>query len=76
MLSVMLTDTLTWNLHVDTLCKVSNMLGTIRRAGNCVNANVRHGLFDAFVKPRMLYCLPVWGNYCEMSSKKLDRTLL
>ena len=52
------------------------MLGAIRRAGNSANANVRHRLLDAFVKPRMFYCLPVWGNCCEMSSNKLDRTLL
>ena len=75
LLRVMLTDTLAWNLHVDTLCKkVSSMLGVIKRAGNCANVNLWHRLFDAFVKPRMLYCLPVWGNSCEMSSNKLDRT--
>ena len=73
----MLTDTLMWKLRVDTLSKkVSSMVGAIRRGGNSANVNVQRRLFDAFVKPRMLYCQPVWGNCCEMWSNKLNRTLL
>ena len=76
LLGVQHTDTLSWNAHISTVCKKVNcMLGAIRRAGRCANANVRHRLFFVFVMPRLLYCLPVWGNCNETSSHMVNNTL-
>ena len=76
LLGVQHTDTSSWNAHISTVCKKINcMLGAIRRAGRCANANVRHRLFSVFVMPRLLYCLPVWGNCNETSSHMVNNTL-
>ena len=76
LLGVQHTDTLSWNAHISTVCKKVNcMLGAIRRADRCANANVRHRLFSVFVMPRLLYCLPVWENCDETSSHMVTNTL-
>ena len=73
LLGVQLTDNLGWNYHIDMTCK--KMLGSIRRASNIASANVRHRLIAAYIMPRMLYCLPIWGNCSSLSANRLNRTL-
>ena len=76
LLGVQLTDNLGWNYHIDMTCKkICNMLGAIRHANNIANANVRHCLIAAYIMPRMLYCLPIWGNYSSLSANRLNRAL-
>ena len=77
LLGVQHTDTLSWIAHISTVCKKVNcMLGAIRRADRCANANVRQRLFSVFAMPRLLYCLPVWGNCNETSSHMVNNTLM
>ena len=45
------------------------------KAGNVANVTVRHRLFEAFVKPKLLFCLPVWGDGSQGSITKLCKTL-
>ena len=76
LLGVQLTDNLCWNYLIDMTCKkICNMLGAIRRASNIANANVRPCFVAAYVMPRMLCCLPIWGNCSSLSANRLNRAL-
>ena len=57
------------------MTKVNSMLGTIRRATNVANSNGLLQLFQTFVKPIILYCLPVWGNCDETSMNSIDKVI-
>ena len=51
------------------------MLDAIRRTTNVANSNVRLRLFQTFVKPIILYCLPLWGNCDEPSMNHIDKVI-
>ena len=76
-LGVTITSNLSWTVHADKVCaKVNGRLAVLRRCGRHLNANTCLRLFNAFVKPVLLFCLPVWGNYSARRVTALDKTLL
>ena len=42
--------------------KISGRLAVFRRFSGCMNTNIRRQVFKGFVKLRLTYCLPVWGQ--------------
>ena len=76
-LGVTITSDLSWTAHADKVCaKVNGCLAVLRRCGCHQNANTRLWLFNAFVKPVLLYCLPKWGNCSARRVTALDKALL
>ena len=45
---------------------MNGRLGVLKRFGQLINYKTRKQLFNAFIKPVLTYCMPVWGN-CPVS---------
>ena len=76
LLGVLISDNLSWNQHVSSVCiKINSMLGAIRRAGSVANANTRHRMFQTYVMPKFQYCLAICGNCSKTASLKLGHIL-
>ncbi len=45
------------------------------RFGGSLNTNTRRQIFNGFVKPHLLYCLPVWGNTPLTCQRHFDKLL-
>ena len=76
-LGVKLTDNLSWDTQVKHVQSVVNsMIGVLRRFSASLNTDARLKIFNAFILPRITYCLPVWGNGSVTATSKLDRCLL
>ncbi len=76
LLGVIIADDLSWSLQANKVrAKVNGRLGVLRRFGRVLNTKTRLQLYNAFVKPHLMYCLPVWGN-CRVSNQHdFDRAL-
>ena len=77
MLGVQHTDTLSWNAHISTVCKKVNCMLSAKRWAQ-VDVPMLMCFIDCFlcfVVPRLLYCLPVWGNCNETSLHMVNNTL-
>ena len=75
-LGVVLTNDLSWCAHASYIQgKLSSRLGVLRRLSQSLNFRTRLQLFNAFVKPVFLYCLPVWGN-CSVACQRVFGRLL
>ena len=67
---------LSWKSQSTAIARIVNcMLDAIRRATNIANSNVRFRLFQAFVKPIILFCLLAWGNCYEPSINNIDKVI-
>ena len=77
LLGVIFTFDLNWTAHADNTRKsINKMVGVINRLGNALNTNTRQRILQAFVMPKLTYCLPVWGRLCSKSNTAMDHTLL
>ena len=77
LLSVTITSDLSWSSHSRLIrAKISHRLGAIRRFGRCLNAKTRLLAYNAFVRPHLSYCLPVWGNTNAVAARELDNVLI
>ena len=75
-LGVVLTNDLSRCAHASYIQgKLSGRLGALRRLSPSLNFRTRLQLFNAFVKPVFLYCLPVWGNCSVACQHVFDRLL-
>ena len=75
-LGVVLTNDLSWFAHASYIQgKLSGRLEALRRLSPSLNFRTRLQLFNAFVKPVFLYCLPVWGNCSVARQHFFDRLL-
>ena len=76
-LGVSLTDNFSWDTQVKHVQSVVNStIGVLRRFSSSLNTDARLKIFNAFILPRITYCLPVWGNGSATATSKLDRCLL
>ena len=76
LMGVLISDSLSWNQHVSSVCiKINSMLSAIRRAGSVTNANTRHHMFQTYVMPKFKCCLSIWGNCSKTASLNLDHIL-
>jgi hypothetical protein len=75
-LGVFINDTLNWQSHTRRVrSRINGMINALRRAGSCLNADTRCKVFNAFVKPHILFSATVWGNGSASEAKKMDTTL-
>ena len=51
-------------------------MAAIARFGRCVNVNNRLLAYNAFLRPHLIYCLPVWGNITVTVINDISRTLI
>ena len=77
-LGVTITSTLNWSVHADQVrTKISRMSGVLQRFGCTLDSHTRLRIFNAFILPHVLYCLPVWGNlptsHCDLFNRSLLR---
>ena len=76
LLGVIISDDLSWTCQSRRVrAKVTSRMAAIKRFGRCLNVNTRLIAYNAFIKPHLDYCLPVWGNTCTSVASELDRTL-
>jgi ribonuclease P/MRP protein subunit RPP40 len=75
-LGVDICSDLTWTRQVQKTCgKISGRLAVLRRLGNSMNTNTRQQVFSGFVKSRLNYCLPVWGNTSTACQNQINGLL-
>jgi hypothetical protein len=55
---------------------MSRMTGVLNRFGATLNCDSRKRILNAFVMPKMLFCLPVWCHINKSTEKAMDRMLL
>jgi hypothetical protein len=76
-LGVDISHDLSWTRQALKTCgKISGRLAVLRRLGGSMNVNARRQVFNGFVKSRMTYCLPVWGNTSVSSQHLFDKLLI
>ena len=56
--------------------KVISMVGVLNRFGSTLNCDTRSKVFCVFVKPHLLFALPVWGNADTGNITAMGRTIL
>ena len=62
-LCVIFSSVLSWRLHANKVrAKVVSRQGVMRRFGRALDVHTRLRLYNAFIKPCFMFCLPVWGN--------------
>jgi hypothetical protein len=54
---------------------VSKMIGVINRFGASLNSDARYHILNAFVIPKLTYCLPVWAHIDKTFTKAMDHML-
>lgn len=75
-LGVDISSDLSWSRHAQKVRgKLSGRLAVLRRLGGSLNTNTRRQIFNGFVKPHLLYCLPVWGNTPLTCQRHFDKLL-
>ena len=70
-LGVIFSSVLSWQLHVYKVRdKVVSRQGVIRCFGQALDIRTRLRLYNGFIKPYFMFCVPVWGNvYCGIVSQ-------
>ena len=73
-LGVIITSNLSWAMQADKVrSKMNGHLGVLRCFGQLLNYRSRLQLFNAFIKPVLTYCLPVWGNCPVLCQRAMDK---
>ena len=75
-LGFIITNDLSWTAQASKVqATISGRLSVLHHLGPALNFRTCLQLYNAFIKSRLLYCLPVWGN-CPMTCQHaIDRTL-
>ena len=55
--------------------KISGPLTVLCRLNGCINTSTRRQVFNCFVKSRIMYCLPVWGQTALVYHNQSDNLL-
>ena len=72
-LGVTLTKNLTWNSHIDNVCKKANKtLGFLRRNLKIGSQKVKDMAYKTFVRPILEYACTVWDPYTQEQIDKLE----
>ena len=53
---------LSWSKHIEHICKVSPLLGLLRRIRNFVNVDTLNKIYKALVQPHLYYGCIVWDG--------------
>ena len=72
-LGVHITQTLSWNHHIDKTTKKGNStIGFLRRNLKVRNEEVKAMAYKTLVRPTLEYCASVWSPYTKTQIKKLE----
>ena len=72
-----ISDDLSWNSQSHKVrAKISLCMAAVCHFGRSLNFNTRFVAFNAFIRPHLDYCLPVWGNSSLSITKYMDKVLL
>ena len=75
-LGVTLSSDLSWRDHTRAVCsKLSRILGFLRRFGGSLETKTRSHVYEAYIKPDLDYCLPVWGNHSTAQATAVNKLL-
>ena len=72
-LGVMISDTLSWNAHVDTVTKKANNTTAFlhRNLSNCPQ-HTKDTCYKTFVRPQLEYAATVWDPHMDINIAKLE----
>ena len=72
-LGVIITETLTWDNHINTVCnKVSKGIGIICKIRHLIPRSILVNLYFTLVHPYFQYCNIVWTSNTSLSLYKLS----
>ena len=73
-LGVFLDFNLSWNIHIDKLCKkIRSGIGALKRIRPFVPYCTLLSIYKSLLQPHFDYCSDVWGNYSKTLSSKLQK---
>ena len=73
-LGVFIDENLSWNTHIETVCKkISSTLGLIKRISDFVPFYTLLNIFNGLVKPQFDYCSLVWDCCSTGLAEKLQK---
>ena len=74
LLGVHIDSSLSWNMHVDSLCKkISQRLGIFRRIRHHLTFKARLAFCQCLILSLMDYCCVVWGNTSQQNLDRIHR---
>ena len=75
-LGVLISDTLSWNAHVDTVTKKANNTTAFlhRNLSNCPQ-HIKDNCYKTFVRPQLEYAATVWDPHTDINIAKLEGAL-
>lgn len=74
-LGLILDKSLSWNAHLDKIkTKLSSLLGSLRNIVRCIPHRLRHTIYNALVKPHLLYLVEIWGSAAKTKLANLQVT--
>ncbi len=72
-LGIDISNTLSWNTHIDKIVKKANSkLGFIRRNLRGVPQSIKACAYTSLVRPHLEYCGSVWDPYTQRNIKRLE----
>ena len=72
-LGLILDSNLTWNPYLQHIKnKLSSLVGSLHKIVRCIPKKVRLLIYNALVKPHLLYLIEVWGNASKTSVKSIQ----
>ena len=75
--SITFTSSLDWTIHANSVrSEFSTLTGVLQRFCCSLDSLTRQKIFRAFIMPKILYCLPVWGNMPLTHCTAFDNSLL
>ena len=73
-LGVHIDQNLSWNVHVEKLCKkIASGVGALKRARSFVPYETLRSVYMSLVQPHFDYCDSVWGNCTKALANKLQK---
>ena len=76
-LGVTFNSALNWSAHsYNVRTKISRMVGMLQRFGCTLDGLTRKRIFQAFILPHVIFCLPIWGTVELTQQRQIDICLL
>ena len=73
-LCVHIDQTLSWNIHVENLCKkIASGVGALKRVRSFIPHETLRSIFMSLVQPHFDYCNSVWGCCIKTQASKLQK---
>ena len=73
-LSVHIDQTLSWNVHVENLCKkIASGVGALNRVRSFLSHATFRSIFMSLIQPHFDYCNSVWGCCGKTLATKLQK---